>query len=72
MKTPEKPKEWFIDAPAAEVVGRILDICIKGDGPAQTADILTNDKAPIPTEYWISRGQKAGKLSSVNKRWVQT
>ena len=72
MKNPENPKEWIIDEPAAEVVRRIFALCIKGYGPTQIADILTNDKVPTPTEYWISRGQKAGNLPSVPGKWVQT
>ena len=72
MKNPENPKEWIIDEPAAEVVRRIFALCIKGYGPTQIADILANDKVPTPTEYWISRGQKAGNLPSVPGKWVQT
>ena len=72
MKNPENPKEWIIDEPAAEVVRRIFDLCIKGYGPTQIADILTNDKVPTPTEYWISQGLKAGNPPAIPGRWVQT
>ena len=72
MKNPENPKEWIIDEPAAEVVRRIFELCIKGYGPTQIADILTNDKVPTPTEYWISQGLKAGNPPAIPGRWVQT
>lgn len=72
MKNPENPKEWIIDEPAAEVVRRIFKLCIEGYGPTQIAAILTKDKIPTPTEYWISRGQKVGNLPAVPGKWAQT
>lgn len=72
MKNPENPKEWIIDEPAAEVVRRIFALWIKGYGPTQIADILTNDKVPTPTKYWISQGLKAGNPPAIPGRWVQT
>ena len=34
MKDPENKDHWIIDEPAAEVVRRIFDLCIKGFVPS--------------------------------------
>lgn len=44
MKSPDSPKQWIVDAEAAEVVKRIFALCLEGYGPSQIACILKADK----------------------------
>ena len=44
MKHPGNKKQWIIDEPAAEVVRKIYDSCIDGNGPTQIAKIFRSEK----------------------------
>ena len=56
MKDPENKDHWIIDEPAAEVVRRIFDLCIKGFGPSQIANKLHDEKVLSPSAYLKSKG----------------
>ena len=65
-------KGWIIDDEAARVVRRIFDLCDSGKGSLQIADILSQEKIPIPTYYWINKGCGRGgkKESSDPYKWT--
>lgn len=72
MKSPDNPKEWIIDEPAAEVVRKVFALCVEGNGPTQIAKKLTAAKIPTPREYWHSQGKATGNLPKIPGKWVQT
>ena len=68
-KNPDKPKEWLIDEPAAEIVRRIFDMCVEGFGPTQIAKKLKADKVMTPTVYWNSIGIAYRKPPATPYHW---
>ena len=44
MKSPEDPKQWIIEEPAAKIVRYIFELCIAGLGPMQSARRLEDEK----------------------------
>ena len=71
MKSPDNPKQWIIDEPAAEVVRYIYKLCIEGLGPTKIAKRLTKEKILIPTAYWISMGKAVSNKNITDPyRWV--
>ena len=71
MKSPDDPKQWIIDEPAAEVVRYIYKLCIEGLGPTKIAKRLTKEKILIPTAYWISMGKAVSNKNITDPyRWV--
>lgn len=52
MKNPENKKQWIIDEPAAEIVKKIYDLCIDGNGPTQIAKILRKEKVLTVKVYY--------------------
>ena len=74
MKSPENKKYWIIDPEAAEVVRRIFQLCIDGNGNETIAGILQKDKVLIPMAYWQSKGlNRGGKKTQANPyKWCKT
>ena len=71
MKSPDDPKQWIIDEPAAEVVRYIYKLCIEGLGPTKIAKRLTKEKILIPTAYWISMGKAVSNKNITDPyRWA--
>lgn len=68
-KNEADPARWLVDEEAAQVVKRIFSLCVAGYGPTQIANILFSEGIPTPTEYWQSRGRRAGNLPSVPHKW---
>ncbi len=71
MKSPDNPKQWMVDAEAAEVVKRIFALCLDGYGPSQIARILKTDKVLTPAAYWQAQGKTTNQPVPENPyRWV--
>lgn len=70
MKDPENKDHWIIDEPAAEVVRRIFDLCIKGFGPSQIANKLHDEKVLSPSAYLKAKGGNPTALSYDQYGWV--
>ena len=69
-KSPNNPKQWIIDEPAAEVVRYIYKLCLEGLGPTQIAKRLRAEKILCPTAYFESVGKAtANKTPSDPYRW---
>ncbi len=69
-KSPDNPKQWIIDEPAAEVVRYIYQLCLDGLGPTQIAKRLRAEKILCPTAYFESIGKAtANKIPSDPYRW---
>ncbi|MBQ3055512.1 MAG: recombinase family protein [Oscillospiraceae bacterium] len=69
-KSPDNPKQWIIDEPAAEVVRYIYKLCLEGLGPTQIAKRLRAEKILCPTAYFESVGKAtANKTPSDPYRW---
>ena len=62
-------REWEIDEPAAEVVRKIFNLCIKGYGPTQIAKQLKAAEIMTPCEYWISIGRTCSKPPAKPFNW---
>ena len=60
---------WEIDEEAAEVVRKIFQLCIAGNGPTKIARILTEEGIPTPTAYAKSKGRNAGHPNAKLHRW---
>lgn len=58
-KDPDNKNHWLVDEEAAEIVRKIFDMYINGDGYVRIAKYLRDSKIPTPTEY-----QKLNGLSS--------
>ena len=56
LKNPEDKHQWIVDDAAAEVVKKIVRLCIEGYGPTQIAKILADEKIPVPTAHLHSLG----------------
>lgn len=61
---------WEIDEEAAKVVRRIFQMCIDGNGPAQIAKALTDEKVLIPTAYAQTKGNAKTRGYKSSTRWV--
>ena len=69
-KSPDNPKQWIIDEPAAEVVRYIYQLCLDGLGPTQIAKRLHAEKILCPTAYFESIGKPtANKVPSDPYKW---
>ena len=63
---------WHIDEPAAEVVRKIYDLCLDGNGPQEIARILEAEQIPTPTEYFREHGLPCSNKRPVTSfRWDQ-
>lgn len=62
-------RDWQIDEPAAEIVKKIFNLCIKGYGPTQIARQLREAKIMTPTEYWISIGKNCSTPPAKPFNW---
>lgn len=51
IKDPDNPNRWIINYETAPVVRRIFDMAMSGFGTHQIADILSEEKILIPSEY---------------------
>lgn len=51
MKDPSDKSRWIIDEEAADIVRKIFSLCIKGFGPKQIANILTEQGIETPYLY---------------------
>lgn len=58
LKDPENKNHLIPDSVASEIVKRIFDDYIKGDGLEKIADNLNKDKIPSPFEYKKMNGSK--------------
>ena len=69
-KSPNNPKQWIIDEPAAEIVRYIYKLCLEELGPTQIAKRLRAEKILCPTAYFESVGKAtANKTPSDPYRW---
>ena len=66
VKDKENKEKWLIDEPAAEIVRKIFDLCIKGKGPSQIAKQLESEKILTPTAYFYSIGRKTSNPMPAN------
>ena len=57
MKSPDNPKQWIIDEPAAKVVRKIFDLCLNGYGTSKISNKLAEDKILKPSEYQYKMGR---------------
>lgn len=72
MKSPENPKQWIIDEPAAKVVRYIFKLCLAGLGPMKIARRLEDEQIICPTEHYYRKGIKASNPRPQNPyRWDQ-
>ena len=72
MKSPENPKQWIIDEPAAKVVRYIFELCLAGLGPTKIACRLEDEQIICPTEHYYRKGIKASNPRPQNPyRWDQ-
>ena len=72
MKSPDDPKQWIIDPPAADVVRHIYALCLGGKGPLQIAKQLEKEEVPIPSAYLQKVGRSASHKTFANPyRWDQ-
>ena len=58
MKSPDDPRQWLVDEPAAQIVKYIFELCIAGLGPTKIARRLEDEKVACPTEYYYRIGRK--------------
>ncbi len=71
MKNPLNKYELLIDEEQAEVVKRIFDMSISGLGIQKIANILTDEKVPIPSiQKNLNRGNKTGLYGIWHSRTV--
>lgn len=72
MKSPDNPKQWIIDEPAAKVVRYIFELCLAGLGPMKIARWLEYEQVICPTEHYYRKGIKASNPRPQNPyRWDQ-
>jgi DNA invertase Pin-like site-specific DNA recombinase len=57
LHDPANRQNWILDETAAEVVRRIFQLVIEGNGVYQIANILEQEKTLIPTAHWESIGE---------------
>ncbi len=56
VKDPADKYHWIIDDEAAEIVRQIFSLCVKGLGPKQIADMLTEKGIETPFLYFKRKG----------------
>lgn len=72
MKSPDNPKQWIIDEPAAKVVRYIFELCLAGLGPMKIARRLEDEQIICPTEHYYRKDIKASNPRPQNPyRWDQ-
>ncbi len=72
MKSPDNPKQWIIDEPAAKVVRYIFELCLAGLGPMKIARRLEDEQIICPTEHYYRKGIKASNPRPQDPyRWDQ-
>jgi len=69
VKSELDPSVWVIDETAADIVRRIFQLCIEGNGPTQIAKILTKQGVPTPTAYYKSKGMPVVNHSARTDKW---
>lgn len=57
QKDPNDPSHWGIDEEAAEVVRRIFQLTIEGNGPYKIAHMLSDEQVERPSYYLAQWGQ---------------
>lgn len=70
-KSPDNPKQWVIDEPAAKVVRYIFQLCIEGLGVTEIARRLEAEKILTPTAYYNSIGRKTRNKIIDPYRWSE-
>ncbi|MBQ6922884.1 MAG: recombinase family protein [Clostridia bacterium] len=55
-KDPTDKTKWIIDEEAANIVKRIFQLALEGNGPYKIAEILTQDNVETPFLYGIRKG----------------
>ena len=68
-KSPDDPKQWIIDEPAAKVVRYIFRLCLEGLGVTKIARRLEAEQILTPTAYYNSIGRKARNKVIDPYRW---
>lgn len=61
VKDPDDKNAWRVDPEAAEVVRRIFDLTINGNGPYEICRILHDEKVERPSYYLAKRGHPGSK-----------
>ena len=68
-KSPDDPKQWIIDEPAAKVVRYIFRLCLEGLGVTKIARRLEAEQILTPTAYYNSIGRKSRNKVINPYRW---
>ena len=68
-KSPDDPKRWIIDEPAAKVVRYIFRLCLEGLGVTKIARRLEAEQILTPTAYYNSIGRKSRNKVIDPYRW---
>ena len=68
-KSPDDPKQWIIDEPAAKVVRYIFQLCLEGLGVTKIARRLEAKQILTPTAYYNSIGRKSRNKVIDPYRW---
>ena len=68
-KSPDDPKQWIIDEPAAKVVRYIFRLCLEGLGVTKIARRLEAEQILTPTAYYNSIGRKSRNKVIDPYRW---
>ena len=68
-KSPDDPKQWIIDEPAAKVVRYIFRLCLEGLGVTKIAHRLEAEQILTPTAYYNSIGRKSRNKVIDPYRW---
>ncbi len=56
IKDPKDKYHWIVDDEAAEVVKKVFNLCVKGLGPKQIADLLTEQGIETPFLHYQRKG----------------
>ena len=56
IKDPQDKYHWIVDEEAAEVVKKVFNLCVKGLGPKQIADLLTEQGIETPFLHYQRKG----------------
>ena len=70
-KSPDDPKQWIIDEPAAKVVRYIFQLCLEGLGITKIARRLEAEQILTPTAYYNSIGRKTRNKVIDLYRWSE-
>lgn len=63
MKDPKDKDHWIVDKEAAEIVKRIYQLCVAGNGPYMIARILHDEKVERPSYYLGKQGRGTNNIS---------